>query len=319
MAHKLDEYIGEIAKIFKTTDNKYEAHLKSYPTLYKMAEEDEVIFEAVRRNMVKPNFFDKKLCTPDFHFFLAEHPEFSLHTFFFGPNKEKKTDISYSTMHHHDDFLLSTINAKGPGYTSLIFKPGYDIDRENQEAKIELEKFVLHAPNHIEFIQSHTAHTVFYPEATTMTYGLWSTFYPTSRLSKLKNTEFVKKNRQLIRNTIDSFKIKVRNLGIPQYREDYFYPENGKLKFLSGQVLPPQGEHFTQNFFHIVKEFIKFDDSSFLKDVYSKLKKEDNPDSLPWIERVIENESIARNYDSYDMYVPKRNVPLDEYKKVYNF
>lgn len=319
--HKLDEHIIAITKIFKTTDNKYEAHLRCNPILYKMAADEEVIFEVLRRNMRKPKFFSKKLCTPDFPLWLAEEPEFSLHAFFFGPNQEKRTDVTYSTMHHHDDFLLSTINAKGPGYKSLIFQPGYEIDTDKMEAKIELEKYSLHAPNHIEFITSHTAHVLFYPDAPTLTYGLWSTHYPTSRVTKLKNSEFVKKNKEKLKNLVDKMKLNLRKVGVQQYREDYFFPENGTLKFLSGQIDPPQGKHFIQNFFHHAKEFIGFNDTNFLKKLYSELNKSNQGEnnSLSWIERAIEKETIERNYESYQMYTPKRNVPIEEYRKLYEF
>ena len=75
MAHILDECLDQIVKNFKTSQNKYEAHLKSYPMLHKMAANDEVIFEVFRRNMLKPKFFNKKRCTPDFQLTLLDEPE----------------------------------------------------------------------------------------------------------------------------------------------------------------------------------------------------------------------------------------------------
>ncbi len=322
MAHLFDEYQKQIVEIFRTTDNKYESHLKAHPILRRMASDDEVIFEVFRRHMLAPNFFSTKRCTPDFQLTLWDEPECFLFVNFFGPNAEKNTEVSYSTMHHHDDYLLSTINAKGEGYTSLIFKQGYEIDKDNASANVALDKFVPHSPGHIEFIDCHTAHTIFYPETTTMTYGLWSTFYPTSRMNKIKNSSVVQKNKKWIKKALEVTKFNVRNVGVAQYREDYFYPENGQLKFLEGQVLPKNGDHFTQNFFNIAQQFLNFSDFEFLKKIYGDMKKgnlEDSDNAIEWIEKSIERETIDRNYDSYNMYVPKRNVPIEEYKKVYNF
>ncbi len=319
MKHILDECLEEIIKTFKTTTNKYEAHLKCYPILNRMASNDEVIFEVMKRNIVKPKFFETKRCTPDFQLTLIDETECFMFVNFFGPNKEKRTDYSYSTMHHHDDFLLSTINAKGAGYTSMIFKQGYEIDKDKMEAKVDLEKYVPHSPGKIEFIDCHTAHTIFYPETTTMTYGLWSTHYPTSVATKFKKHPIVQKNKQLIKNVLDKLEFNIKKIGVAQYREDYFYPENGKLKFLSGQILPKNGEHFVQNFFNVAQEFLNFPDTTFLKELYSKLKGTDNPNCIHFIEKFIENERINRNYDTYNMYSEKRNVPIEEYRKVYDF
>ena len=320
MANILDECLNGIIKTFKTTSNKYESHLKCYPILNRMASNDEVIFEVFRRNMVKPNFFNKKRCTPDFQLTLIDEPEVFLFVNFFGPNKEKRTDYSYSTMHHHDDFLLSTINAKGKGYNSIIFKQGYEINRDKMEAKLEMEKYVPHSPGNIEFIDCHTAHTIFFPESTTMTYGLWSAHQPTANSAKMKSNPFIQKNKAWIKKLINVAKVDMKTVGVPQYREDYFYPENGKLNFLPGQILPNDGEHFVQNFFNIAQEFLNFSDMNFLKKTYSDLKNEGVADEqIQWIEKSIENEKIERNYDSYNMYTPKRNVHIEEYQKIYNF
>ena len=322
MANILDECLDQIKKTFKSTSNKYESHLKCYPILNKMAANDEVIFEVFRRNMVKPNFYQKKRCTPDFQLTLIDEPEVFLFVNFFGPNQEKRTDYSYSTMHHHDDFLLSTINAKGKGYNSIIFKQGYEIDRDKMEAKLEVEKYVPHSPGNIEFIDCHTAHTIFYPESTTMTYGLWSAHQPTADTAKMKSNPFIQKNKAWIKKVINVAKVNVKSLGVPQYREDYFYPKDGTLHFLPGQVNPNDGQHFVQNFFNIAQEFLDFQDFKFLKDIHQKLKKGDlinEGGAMEWIEKSIEKEPILRNYDSYDMYVPKRNVPMEEYRKVFEF
>ena len=318
--HKLDKIVDTIVKVFVERENKYEAHLKCYPILHRMAEDDEIIFEVFRRNLENGSVFQKSNCTPDFQLTLINRPECFLFVNFFGPNAEKRTDITYSTMHHHDDYLLSTINAKGEGYSSLIFQQGYEIDKENMKAKLGLEKYVIHKPRHIEFIDCHTAHAIFYPKSTTMTYGLWSTHYPTSQTTKIKENKIIKKNKALIKKALKIFNANPKSVGVQQYREDYFYPEDGTLHFLEGQVKPAEGNHYVQNFFDIATNFLGFADNVFLKGIYSKRKDSNiKSDDLIWVEKAIENDQIPRNYESYDMYVPKRNVSIDEYKNIYKF
>ncbi|MEE9372244.1 MAG: hypothetical protein V3V00_04250 [Saprospiraceae bacterium] len=318
--HKLDENLHEVEKIFSATENKYEAHLRSHNILRRMAEDEEVIFEVLRRNMVKPNFFNLKRCTPDFPLWLIERPEFSVHAFFFGPNRDKRTDISYSTMHTHCDHMLSTINVKGPGYQSLIFKQGYKVNNLGDKAIFELEKYSLHSPSKIEFLQNEIAHTVFYPEATTLTYGLWSTHFPTKSISKFKKSKFIQKYKGRIKGLMNKVNVKPASLGLTQYKEDYFYPNRGEIVILNSQLLPHVGDHFVQNFFNHINEFVGFSDKKFLHGLCTHLKKQGTDiEIVDWVEKSIENEVIERNYESYNMYLDKRNVSITEYDNIYKF
>jgi hypothetical protein len=322
MKHILDEYQDQIISIFRNTSNRYESHLKAHPILTRMAKDDEVIFEAMRRAMLKEKFFFpiKGCAGPDFGITLFDlAPEVFLFASTFGPNQEGRTDVSFSTMHHHDDFLLSTINAKGKGYSSLIWKKGYHINHETKEVEIELDKFAPHPHMNIEFIDSHTAHTIFFPKELTMTYALWSTAYPTNEVNKIKSNPFIQKNKEVIKKVLNFAKIKPTQVGVTQYREDYFVPENGKIKFLPGQVHPQDDENIIQNKLHILQQFLKFDDIAFLKNkVYSNIKNADKDKVSQWLEKMIERDPIPRNYEGVNQYIPQRNVHLDEYKKCYS-
>ena len=185
MKHALDFYLETFQQIFAETTNKYEAHMKSHPYLYRTAKEDDVIYETFRRNLIQPGFFHQPSYSPDFLISLIDRPECSLSMSFFGPLQDHRTDYTYSTLHHHDDFILSSISAKGPGYTSLIFKQGYAINKESGEVKLELEKYCQHYHLNIEFIDKHSAHTIFYPSEISMTYALWSSHKPTSKINSL--------------------------------------------------------------------------------------------------------------------------------------
>jgi hypothetical protein len=320
MNHILDEYTSQIITIFQTSQNKYEAHLKSHPVLVRMSNDDEVIMEAMRRALQKKSFYRPTSCvTPDFQISLIDIPEVFLFASFFGPNRDKETDVSYSTMHHHDDYLLSTINAKGAGYNSIIWKKGYKIDHETKDVEIEVDKYVPHSPMKIEFIDSHTAHTLFYPKAMTMTYALWSNSHPTTSINKARTNPFIQKNKALIKKLLRTVNMAPTAIGVNQYREDYFNPENGKIKLLPGQVLPPNGNHPIQNRFNILQEFLGFDDLKFLKnDLYGHFSANEDKEERTWIEKYIDGEKIERNYDGYEFNVPKRNVHISEYHKCYN-
>ena len=318
--HILDEYLHQLIKLFQETENKYESHLKAHPILTRMAMDDEVIFEGMRRALLKEKFYTPKIgCGgPDYQINLIDLPEVFLFASFFGPNQEGRTDISYSTMHHHDDYLLSTINAKGQGYRSLLWKQGYDINYETKDVEIELDKFVPHVPLNIEFIDAHSAHAIFFPKKLTMTYALWSTSYPTNKNSKFKTHPLLQKNKTWIKKILNVARVNPKQLGVAQYREDYFVPNNGKIKLLPGQIKPPDDTNMVQNKLHILQQFLKFDDFKFLKEkVYPTFRKDESVST--WLEKYIDKDPIERNYAAYKEFVPDRHVPLEEYQKVYNF
>lgn len=319
MKHILDEYLGQLIKIFQETSNKYESHLKAHPILTRMSMDDEVIFEGMRRTLLKDKFYIPKVgCGgPDYQINLIDLPEVFLFASFFGPNREGRTDISYSTMHHHDDYLLSTINAKGQGYKSMLWKKGYHINHETKDVEIEFDKYVPHSPLNIEFVDAHSAHAIFFPEELTMTYALWSHSFPTTKNSKLKTHPLIQKNKTWIKKLMKTANIKPTQLGVAQYREDYFIPVDGKIKLLPGQVKTPDDTNMVQNKLHILQQFLKFEDSKFLKEaVYPKFKADDSV--RLWIEKYIENEVIERNYEAYESFTPDRHVPFSEYQKVYD-
>lgn len=292
--------------------------MKAHAFLYRMSNDDEVLFEILRRQLVKPGFFQQLTVTPDFLISLIDIPECSLTLSFFGPLPDHKTEYTYSTLHHHDDFILSTISVKGPGYTSLIFKQGYDIDRETGEVQIELEKFCSHNHLKIEFIDKHTAHTIFYPSDLSLTYALWSPHIPTASINSWRKLPIIQKNRAVLKKLTKRLYPDLKTIGVTQYREDYFYPIDGRIRLLPGQIQPPLGRHFAQNVFSKLK-YLNFADRKYLENLAGKLPSEDRTVVEPWILRMLNGEDIPVNYEGYDMLVPRRNVHIDEFRKCFSF
>jgi hypothetical protein len=110
----------------------------------------------------------------------------------------------------------------------------------------------------------------------------------------------------------------LKTIGITQYREDYFYPIEGRTVLLPGQIERPLGDHFAQNVFHKL-QYVKFDDRKFLEALLRSITPEDRLLAEPWILKFLDGKSIPANYDGYAMLTPKRNVYMDEFKKCYSF
>lgn len=188
-------YLENIRKIFQNSKSQYEAHLKSHVILYRMAKEKEVLFEILKKNMLRPGFFMQTGCSPDFQMNLFDDTRFSLYATFFVPLPDKRTNISYHAMHHHSDHILSTVSVMGPGYTSLIFKQGLSVNKRLGEVEIELEKYCAHTHLNVEFIDTETAHTVFYPSDISITYALWSNHKILSNIDKFKKSTLIQNNK----------------------------------------------------------------------------------------------------------------------------
>ncbi|MBN8703052.1 MAG: hypothetical protein J0M08_08300 [Bacteroidetes bacterium] len=314
-------YIDTFFKICtEERKNRYEAHTIAHPYLYRLAKEgSETIFEVLKMAMLEPDFFHRKEASHAFQINLTGHFEHEFNCSFFVPIASREITHSYSPMHTHGPYMISTINAYGEGYNSLIFQKGFNVvDPQTGQVEMKLQKYLRHKPLNIEFMDEDTAHTVFYPREICVTYAFWTHSRPTSKINKLRNLNLVRKNKELIKKIIKRLIPSPSAVGIAVHNEDYFYPKDGKLFKGSGREIQPTINSFPQNFFAVIQE-IGFNDLSFLEELKRKLPPSDLNLAGEWIDKFIKGEKIQLNYDGYNTLHPRRNVHIDEYRKVYEF
>jgi hypothetical protein len=313
-------YIDTFLKIStKERKNRYEAHAIAHPYLYDLASEGVgTIFEIFKIAMLQPDFFKRQEKSYSFQINLISHPEHEFYCSFFVPLANKETTHTYSPMHTHGEYMLSSINAFGEGYNSLIWKKGWEMDVTTKEVDMKLLKYCKHKHLNIEFMDANTAHTIFYPEKICVTYAFWTHSRPTNLINKLRSKKFVKKNKELLKKIVKVLIPSPSLVGLVVHKEDYFYPKNGKLYLGSDREVQPVVNTFCQNFFSILQE-LGFNDKVFIESLKTKLPEEDLLLVRSWIEKFITGTPIAINYEGYNTHHDRRNIHIDEYKKIYNF
>ncbi|MBS1650679.1 MAG: hypothetical protein JSU07_01595 [Bacteroidetes bacterium] len=303
----------------KQVKNRYEVHAIVQPYLYRMAQEGKpLLYEILKKEMLKPNFFLRKEHSPGFQINLIAHPSCDFNCSFFIPLANNETLHTYSPMHTHGEYLLSTINAFGKGYTSLIWQQGKKVNTENNEVEMKLQKYCQHHYMNVEFMDKDTAHTIFYPNELCITYAFWTHSKPTNFVNKLRGNTLINKNKEMFKKIITTFIKSPEKLGIVLQKEDYFYPKDGKLYSISSREIQPEVLTFPQNFFSVLQT-VGFNDNLFIEKLSKKIP--ENAFSLvnPWIQKFLSGEKISINYEGYNAYHPTRNVHINEFKKIYNF
>lgn len=182
---------------------------------------------------------------------------------FWLPLPDRNTNITHQSIHHHGRLLLTSVAPFGPGYNSFIFKKGFSIHPDTEDVTIQVDKEYHNPLYNIEFIETHTPHVVFYPEALSVTYAAW-TYDQRSALDKIRKNPFIQKNKKRIIQFMNYFKGLKSSVNKIEYFD--FYPDGNKIKGMKERVMYPVGtnENFIQNIFYILQQ-IGFNDFAEIK------------------------------------------------------
>lgn len=267
---RLNHYTTEIASIFRTEKDRYQAHKLAVPVLKAMGAEREVLFDVFRKSLSDDEFIAKVRHYPTLAFEIYQDKNVGISGNCFMPVPDRRTDLSVVSIHHHGKLLLTTVAAFGPGYHSLLFKRGFSINRDSLITKMEIQKDYQFTEGSIEFVDSDQPHVVFFPEGPSITFAMWSYLDTNSATQLLKNTFIVKKFKEPIRKTLKALGL-VDKAGINVVEYLDFYPENGRIKALKNRISFGSGdnENFLINVFYVLQT-AGFNDWDFLNRLKAK-------------------------------------------------
>lgn len=307
----IHEEIDKISNFFKTSKNFESAHDLSKSVLQDLVQDKEFLFDVIRKNLSNPEFLKKTRHYPTLAMEVFKNDIVDMVINIFPSLPDKRTDISFQSIHHHGSLMLSTVGLSGPGYSSYIFKGGYKIDKETNETNLELETFYSNKIGQYTFCGAYVPHVVFYPTEMSSTLVLWSKQNPSSinSVKALFPRSFSKKvgpvlNKLGLRQALD--------LNVAEYHD--FYPEKGKFYALKNRIGYPEGsnDNFIQNFFYYMQT-VGFNDFDFLKEL---MKKENtSANEKKWIEKYCSKEPIEEKFEEIHYNIdPRVNNNLDEIK-----
>lgn len=306
----LNYYIKSINEIFNIESNRYKAHELCKPLLWEMAKKESILFEIIKKNIEKPDFFKQKRINPVIAFEIETNQTVSFVAHCWLPLPSKRNDITHQSIHHHGKLLLTSVAAFGKGYESIVFKKGYSIDKKSGITNIQIDKTYSNPHLNIEFIDTDTPHVVFYPSEFSITYALW-TNVEAAAAESMKKIGFIKKYKKQLRKMVDFFgAASLLGLNTNQYLD--FYPEKNKIIALKSRVMYPVGgnESFLKGLFSILQT-VKYNDLNSIKNVIDKNSSENKLMLEDLFEKLKSNQKIDDEFEKEHLNIKHINFEKD--------
>lgn len=292
----LKYYIKNINDIFKNESNRYKAHEQCKSLLLEMAKNQSILFEIIKQNIEKPDFFQQKRINPVIALDIETNETVSFVAHCWMPLPDKRNDITHQSIHHHGKLLLTSVSAFGSGYESIIFKKNYTTDKKTGITSILVDKQYSNPYLNIEFIDINTPHVVFYPSEFSITYALWTNVEGATS-ETIKKIGFIKRYKKQLRKMIDFFGVaKLLGLNTNEYLD--FYPDKNKIIALKNRVMYPVGSNksFLYGFFSLLQQ-VKYDGIKSLETALNKNQKDNKLVVKDLFEKFNTNANISDEFE----------------------
>ncbi|MBD0294510.1 MAG: hypothetical protein ICV84_04785 [Flavisolibacter sp.] len=311
MKSNLDSYLDQLKVIFRENDYRV-AHEKAKSILLSMAKEKSVLFDIIRQNLSAPGFFSQKRINPVIAFEIIKNKDFSITAHCWMPLPDRATNMTHQSVHHHGRLLLTSVSPFGEGYESIIFKKGFELNKEQGTAKMQIEKIYKNPCHNIEFIDSFTPHVVFYPSDFSITYAMWSYDKKDGLIATLRQSKFMQSNKKIVMNVLRKLGV-LNRIGVNVLEYFDFYPEKKQLNALKDRVMYPVGsnENFVHNVFYILQR-VGFDDLEFIKKLKTQLTSEELTVVEKPMNQFLNGEPLQDSFDPVHLNIPKINFSKEE-------
>nr|WP_315598513.1 hypothetical protein [uncultured Cupriavidus sp.] len=281
---ELDAILSNIAVIFSRYRGGIEAHKLCVTHLQSIASNKKLWFQVIERNMMRPGFLAIKSSSVDVHLPILLGYGFSVTMNFFSPTSlVGGDDIAYTTIHHHDDTLLTSVAALGT-YPSLIFNR---VSADESRLKLKME--YLHRAGNTLFIPEYTPHVVFYPSELTITIAIWSG--PTNKSIFEPMPDQLRRVQGLWGHAGKTDDLRVVD-------DNMYFFSNHQLEFSRFSAIPRSGPAFVQNFFWKLQQ-IGFDDVRFLMNYLQGLDETERKVVAPFMRKLIQQTPILLSEVGY--------------------
>ncbi|MCS7078307.1 MAG: hypothetical protein NZ455_16460 [Bacteroidia bacterium] len=266
-----NKYIQQIKDIFEQEKDRYAAHKTIQPIMAKLTQDKQFLHDIIKKSLSDPEFIAKVRHYPTLSMYIYKDKNIDMNAHIFMPLPDQNTDITFQSIHHHGNLLLTTAAAFGPGYESILFKKGFTLDMDTQIATMQVEKIYQFRQGEVEFVDAFQPHVVFFPKDVSITYVVWSNQKPEHATAQsLKQNPLIRKFKKPIKKVLHRLGLS-QKMGINVVEYYDFYPENGKIKALKHRIEFEHGDNqnFLTNFFHVMQK-VGFQDTDFLSHLAQK-------------------------------------------------
>lgn len=307
MSKRLQQFNKRLSETFSQPD-RIKAHEQAGVILQEMAADSGVLHDIICQGVEAPDFFKLKRINPVIAFKVGEDRAYHLIAHLWLPLDNGASDLTHQSVHHHGSLLLSSVSAWGPGYESVLFKPGFRVVSDQGEdaglTEMQIDKIYKNPKGHLEFLGPRTPHVVFFPSSFTVTYALWSDERERSS-SWLKRLPGVQKYKKFIKSHLQRAGL-ASQLGLNVVENLDFFPSNGRLIRMKERVNYPAGssENFYQNLFHSLQE-MNFDRVDVIARRMASHPDAESTPAYPWFRCWERGDEIPRKMEEIHLGISK--------------
>lgn len=302
----MDKRIAEIKQIFETNSDRYKCHELISPILLDLSLDKSFFYDIIKQNLVNPKFISRERHYSTLSMDVFESENFNILINIFPPLPDRNTDITFQSIHHHGSLLLSTVGFFGNGYSSILYKKGFEIDNSSSETKMEIDHYYENKNHDVKFVDAYQPHVVFYPESFSATLVIWSDKETRSK-DKFKKISLIAKFKKPLGKLIRKLKMEAI-VGINKIENFDFYRENGiyfAMKERKAYDSCCNNSNFLQNIFSFIQSF-GFNDFAFLNQL--KLNPDFPKSSINLIDKLISDERISDSFCEKHIDIPFVNL-----------
>jgi hypothetical protein len=254
--------------------------------------------------------------------YVYENEDFYLKVHLFVPLRSGKKNIAASAIHHHNNYLLTTHAAFGPGYETILFEKEIKFDPGTRNAGLTIRERFTQAERPVHMVDSWEPHVVINPGSLSATLVLWS---PDKKRATdtLRTNPVLKIFKRPIRRLIYMFGL-YRKIGIAARETYQFYPMDKNFcaipedEFFAptrAQSGPEVDDYSVKTVFAFMQR-IGFNDHAFLRQL---LGNKDVPEYYrKYIDMMLAGQYIEDTYAKEVINVPGGTITVEDIIKAAN-
>jgi hypothetical protein len=306
---KRNAFIQQIIRLNDQLTDRYAFHKEAGKLLIEMGKDKSFWEEVFKRNLSDKGYLQRKWTMYEIPFFYVfENDDFYVKVHLFVPLKTHEPHVVASAIHHHNNYLLSTYAAFGPGYETILFKKEFDVDPVTKQANLKVREHFTQEQRPLHMVDAWEPHMVVNPTSLSATVVLWS---PDKKRAtdSLRSNPFLKAVKTPLRKLIYAFGLD-KKVGIAAKETYQYYVKDNKFYgMLEDDYFAPTraqagadvDDYSIQTVFAFMQR-MGFRDKDFLEGLK---KNQDVPQYYhKWIDMILKEERIPDTYAKESINVP---------------
>lgn len=304
-----NQYVKKIVQLNSENNDRYDFHKKAGEIMKVMSQDKVFWAEVFKGNLTDKGYLKRRWTMYEIPFFyIYENDDFVLKVHLFMPLESRRPDVAASAIHHHNNYLLTTLAAFGPGYETMLFEKNPSVNPATKETSLKISKQFTQQEFILHMVDAWEPHVVINPISLSATIVLWTP-------DEKRKTDALRSNPVLKFFKIPLLKIIYllnldKKLGIAAKETYQFYAHKDKFyavledEFFAptrAQDGPEVDDYSIQTVYGFMQK-IGFDDKDFFKFLKS------SPD-LPhyyqkWNDMIINGQIIPETYAKEKINIP---------------